>query len=166
MKMEYPEKEDNMGRLKELRKITDAKLMTVADEEKRISAASHLYGVSLAAALLAKKRGLNDELACMAAMLHDMHAYLSGSYEDHAHKGADLARKILQEAQLTNEEETETICSMIYHHDDKHIIDSEMDELLKDADVIHHCFNDPSKAVKEKEILRYNALCEELGLNR
>ena len=31
----------------------------------------------------------------MAAMLHDIHAYKSGSYDDHAHLGADLARKIL-----------------------------------------------------------------------
>ena len=29
----------------------------------------------------------------MAAMLHDLHAYQTGSYDDHAHKGAELARK-------------------------------------------------------------------------
>ena len=40
-----------------------------------------------------------------------------------------------------------------------------MDELLKDADVIHHTLNDSSKAVKEKEQARYDALCEELGLS-
>jgi uncharacterized protein len=29
----------------------------------------------------------------MAAMLHDLYAYKSGSYDDHAHKGAELARQ-------------------------------------------------------------------------
>ena len=39
-----------------------------------------------------------------------------------------------------------------------------MDELLKDADVIDHCFKDASKPIKEKEQKRYDALCKELGL--
>ena len=57
------------------------------------------------------------------------------------------------------------ICSMIYHHDDKHVTDSPMDEVLKDADVIHHCFHDLSKPVKEKEKTRYEALVREFGLD-
>ena len=78
------------------------------------------------------------------------HAYKSGSYDDHAHKGAALAREILGELGLTDEAETDTICSAIYHHDDKLVVDGPMDEVLKDADVIHHCKNDLSKAVKDK----------------
>ena len=100
----------------------------------------------------------------MAAMLHDLHAYKTGSYEAHAHKGAELAREILNELKLTDETETEIICSTIYHHDDKLVVDSPMDEALKDADVIHHCMNDLSKTVKEKEQARFDKLCEEFGL--
>ena len=33
-----------------------------------------------------------------------------------------------------------------------------MDEILKDADVLHHTLGDPTKAVKEHEIERYNDL--------
>ncbi len=153
-----------MGRLKTLRNYIAAELVSMGDREKRDSALLHLNGVSLAATLLAEKRGLNSELAAMAGLLHDMAAYLSGSYEDHAHKGADYASKVLQQLNETTEEETELICSMIYHHDDKHTVDSPLDEVLKDADVIHHCFNDLSKPVKEKEKARFNALIEELGL--
>lgn len=153
-----------MSRLKDLRKIIDAKLMDV-DETKRNSAVAHLYGVSLAGTIIAKKRGLDPELVSMAAMLHDMAAYLSGSYDDHAHKGAVLAKEILGELNQTDEEETALICSMIYHHDDKLVTDSPYDEALKDADVIHHCFNDLSKPIKEKEQKRFDSLCEEFGLN-
>ena len=153
-----------MGRLKELRKIVNAELNQMEDADKRISAVAHMYGVSLAAVMIAKKRGEDPELASMAAMLHDLYAYRTGSYEDHAHKGAELAREILEKLGLTDEKETELICSAIYHHDDKLVTDAPMDEVLKDADVIHHCMNDLSKEIKEKEQARYDRLCEEFEL--
>ena len=153
-----------MSRLKELRKYVDAELQKMEDKDKMISTVAHLYGVSLAATMIARKRGEDPELASMVAMLHDMHAYKTGSYEDHAHRGAELARGILTQLGLTSEEETEIICSAIYHHDDKLVVDGPMDEVLKDADVIHHCMNDLSKAVKEKEKARFASLCEEFGM--
>ena len=153
-----------MSRLKDLRKYVNAQLMQMEDPEDRISAVNHLYGVSLAATMLARKRGLDPELAAMSAMLHDLHAYKSGSYDDHAHKGAELAREILTELGLTNQEETEIICSAIYHHDDKRSVDAPMDELLKDADVIHHTMNDTAKPIKEKEQERYDRISEEFDL--
>ena len=155
-----------MSRLKSLRKYVESELNKMEDPDKRNSALVHLYGVSLAATMLAKKRGLDPELASMAAMLHDMHAYKTGSYDDHAHKGANLAREILGELKLTDDAETEMICSAIYHHDDKLVVDSPFDEVLKDADVIHHCFNDLSKDVKEKEQARFDSLCKELMLTK
>ena len=153
-----------MSRLKELRTYVDAELNMMEDADKRTSAIAHLYGVSLAATMIAKKRGLDPEIASMAAMLHDLHAYKSGSYDDHAHKGADLAREILGELKLTDEAETDMICSAIYHHDDKLVTDGPMDEVLKDADVIDHCLKDSSKPLKEKEQARYDKLCAELGM--
>lgn len=153
-----------MSRLKELRKYVDAEINKLEDSDKRTSAIAHLYGVSLAATMIAKKRELDPEIASMAAMLHDLHAYKTGSYDDHAHKGADLARKILGELKLTDGTETDIICSAIYHHDDKLVVDSPMDELLKDADVIDHCLKDSSKAVKEKEQARFDKLCAEFGM--
>ena len=153
-----------MGRLKELRKYVESEINKMEDPDKRNSALVHLYGVSLAATMIAKKRGFDPEIASMAAMLHDLHAYKTGSYDDHAHKGADLAREILGELKLTDDNETEMICSAIYHHDDKLVTDSPVDEVLKDADVIHHVMNDLSKDIKEKEQSRYDMLCEEFGM--
>ena len=106
-----------MSRLKELRKVVDAELNKMESPDKRIGAVNHLYGVSLAATMIAKKRGLDPELAAMAAMMHDLAAYKSGSYDDHAHRGAEL-----------------------------------------------DCMNDLSKAVKDKEKVRFEALCREFGM--
>ena len=143
-----------MSRLKELQTFVDGELNKMP-EEKRVSAAAHLYGVSLSATILAKKRGLDAELAAMAGMLHDLHAYKSGSYDDHAHLGAELAKEVLEKLALTSPAENEIIRSAIYHHDDKLETDSPMDEVIKDADVIHHCMNDMSKDIKESRTLSF-----------
>ena len=49
-----------MGKLKTLREYVDKEIEKFP-EEKRVSATAHLYGVSLAATILAKKRGLNED---------------------------------------------------------------------------------------------------------
>ena len=92
-----------MSRLKELRNYINEELYKIEDLDERSAAFIHLYGVSLASAMIAKKRGLDPELLSMAAMLHDLYAYKSGSYEDHAHKGAELAREILNRLNLTTD---------------------------------------------------------------
>ncbi|MCI8801982.1 MAG: hypothetical protein HFG01_01395 [Oscillibacter sp.] len=58
-----------------------------------IDAAAHLSGVSLAAVMPAKRRGL--ELAAMTAMLHDLRTCQNGSCDGHALQGAALAWGIL-----------------------------------------------------------------------
>ncbi len=154
-----------MSRLKELRKYVNSVLYKMEDEDKRSSAIVHLNGVALAATMLAKKRGFDPEVAAMAGVLHDLHAYKTGSYDEHEHKGAELAREILEELELTSSEETDMICSAIYHHGDKLVVDGEFDELLKDADVISHTLNDPTKDIKDKEKVRFENLCIEFGMN-
>jgi len=51
--------------------------------------------------MIAKKRRQNSELAAMSGLLHDLWAYKSGSYDDHAHHGADYARKVLGKIEIT-----------------------------------------------------------------
>lgn len=157
-----------MSRLKELRKFVDKKLAKwIDDDVDRAKAEAHLCGVSFAAAVIAQRRGMSPqqiELLQIAGMLHDVYAYKTGSYEDHAHKGAELAGQILDELKLTSPEENSLIQSAIYHHDDKAAVDSPADEVLKDADAMHHIYNDLSKPVKDKEAARYTALKKEFGI--
>ena len=150
-----------MSRINDLQKYIHKVLKGMDDNQKRAAAVAHLHGVSLAAVMIAKKRGENAELAAMAGLLHDLYAYKSGSYDDHAHKGAEYARKVLDELGITSADETDIICSAIWHHDSKAEVDSPMDEILKDADVIHHSLGDPTKEIKPHELARYNRLCIE-----
>ena len=154
-----------MSRIKDLQKKVHKVLSkSMEDNQKLASAVAHLHGVSLAAVMIAKKRGEDPELAAMAGLLHDLYAYRSGSYDDHAHRGAEYAKEVLMDLGITDERETEIICSAIYHHDSKDVVDSPMDEVLKDADVIHHTLGDPTKEVKEKEKTRYERLCAEFEM--
>ena len=155
---------DTMSRIKELQKQVHKVLEKIEDNDKRAKAVAHLHGVALAAVMIAKKRGEDPELAAMAGLLHDLHAYKSGSYDDHARLGAEYARKLLEKMELTTPEETDIICSAIRHHDSKEETDAPMDEILKDADVIHHSLADPTKEVKEHEQERYVRLCDEFGM--
>ena len=150
-----------MSRIKDLQKQV---FKVLADTDEPMKAMAHLHGVSLAAVMIAKKRGQDPELAAMAGLLHDLWAYKSGSYDDHAHLGADYARKVLGKMEITTSDETDIICDAIWHHDDKANVDSTFTEVLKDADVIDHCLKDSSKPVKEKEQARFEALCAEIGL--
>ena len=154
-----------MSRVKDLQKQVHKILKGMEDNQKRAGAVAHLHGVSLAAVMIAKKRGEDPELAAMAGLLHDLYAYKSGSYEDHAHKGAEYARELLEKMDITTADETQIICSAIRHHDSKAECDAPMDEVLKDADVIHHSLGDPTKEVKAHEQARYESLCREFGLN-
>ena len=152
-----------MSRIKDMQKQVHRVLEKMEDGDKRLKAVSHLHGVALAAAVLAKKRGESAELATMAGLLHDLYAYKSGSYDDHAHLGADYARKLLEKLAITTPEETDVICAAIGHHDSKAETDGPMDEILKDADVIDHSLSDPTKEVKAHEVARFGKLCAELG---
>ena len=102
-----------MSRIKELQKQVHKVLEKLEDGDKRLKAVAHLHGVALAAAVLAKKRGQDPELATMAGLLHDLYAYKSGSYDDHAHLGAEYARKLLGKLELTTEAETDVVCAAI-----------------------------------------------------
>ena len=153
-----------MSRIKALQKQVHKVLDKLEDGDKRAKAVAHLHGVSLAAVMIAKRRGEDPELAAMAGLLHDLHAYRSGSYDDHARLGAEYARKLLEKLALTAPEETEIICSAIRCHDNKAETASPMAEVLKDADVLHHTLADPTKEVKAHERERYLRLCEEFGL--
>ncbi len=136
----------------------------MTDYEERRCAYLHLYGVSQACALLSIKRKENVELAIIAGMLHDIYSYTNMDSQDHAHKGSEMARSILDALQIFNVDEIDLICSAIYNHSDKSLIHSSLDEILKDADVLQHVMYNPLCGIKQQEERRYNSLKKELNL--
>jgi len=153
-----------MDRIETLRKHIDEILLKMTNVEERRCAYIHLYGVAQFSALIALKRGENDELAVMAGMLHDIYSYAEMDTVNHARKGATLAKEILTSLRLTNDDETKMICDAIYTHSDKETVHSDFNEVLKDADVFQHCLYNPAFEIMEHEKIRYKMLKLEFGI--
>jgi len=124
---------------------------------------SHLYGVQRFCTLLAMKRGLDPEIAATCGMLHDIYQVTAGTTENHAVKGAEVAEKILKATKQYSAEEINVITTAISRHSKKKKIHEPYDEVLKDGDVMDHCFYNPVFPILEKEIVRYNNLLREFG---
>jgi HD superfamily phosphodiesterase len=137
----------------------------MTDTFERRCAYLHLYGVSQSCALIALKRGENVELATMAGMLHDLYTYKFNNSENHAENGAVLAREVLNELQLTDDNETDMICSAIHDHSSKGSFHSAFDEVLIDADVMQHGLHNMTTPVMDHEKERFNNLMNEFGID-
>ncbi|MCL2372117.1 MAG: HD domain-containing protein [Defluviitaleaceae bacterium] len=150
------------NRLEVLRLEVD-RLIFENQQEKVRFYIEHLYSVSRYCALLAKKRGLNIEIAMAAGMLHDI-ANVNGCSGDHALEGAGQAEALLAATGLYSRDEIKLITTAISRHSDKNETHEPYDELLKDADVMSHCFYNPEFPISKWELGRYISLLEELGL--
>ena len=152
-------------RIEMIREIVSGLLEQTSDPVLRADGYVHMFGVTQACVLLAMKRGEDIELAAAAGYLHDIATYTSGAPTDHAHRGADLARQILEDTSLFSVDEMERICSAIRCHSDKRTEHGPLEEILKDADVMQHCLYDPGYVAK-KEKDRYKKIRKELGIRK
>ena len=153
-----------MDRIEKVRVIVDEILLNMKDAEERRCAYLHLYGVAQACAMLALKRNENVELSVIVGMLHDIYSYANMDSNNHAHKGAEMARNILNTLNLFNEDEKNLICAAIRNHSDKSMVHGWLDEILKDADVMQHVLYNPLFDMKEHEQKRFSFLMKEFDL--
>ena len=152
------------NRVERLRQHIEKMSLDRPDVPERRQIYVHLYGVSQACALIALKRNESIELATMAGMLHDIYTYTCLDSQNHAEKGALLAKEILEQLKLTSSEETAVICSAIHNHSAKARKHSAFDEVLIDADVMHHWLHNATKPVMPHEEERVRSLIKEFGL--
>jgi 8-oxo-dGTP diphosphatase len=122
----------------------------------------HIYSVARYCSLLAVKRNLNQEIGMTCGMLHDI-ANVTDGGGNHSLKGAEQAELLLKTMNLYNDEEIKIIITAISRHSDKQAIHEPYDELLKDADVMSHCFYNPDFSGSDSEIRRYTNILIELG---
>lgn len=152
------------NRLEELRKMLD-RIVIDNEPDKICMYASHMYGVSKFCTLLAVKRNLNAELAATCGMLHDIGYMAGGSSDKHAIEGEKQAKALLKKMKTYDDNEIRIITTAIANHSDKCTIHDDYSELLKDADVMDHCFYNNNFSIAEWEIDRYNHLLVEFGVN-
>lgn len=153
-----------MDRLELIREKVDQEINKLQKEETRKFAYIHTYGVAQAAALLATIRKADVELACIAAMLHDIALYTENCpHAVHAKRSSEYAEKLLNETKAFTEEEVQIIRNVIAVHSDKmsrH--DGTISEILKDADVLQHYLYNVNIKLSEKDNYRLFYLLEAL----
>lgn len=150
-------------RIEKVRAYVDDVLLHIDNRAERRCAYLHLYGVAQACALIAKKRQGNVELAIIAGMLHDIYSYKTMDHQDHAHKGAVMAKEILNELGIFDDKEIDMICDAIYAHSDKAVTHTSFTEVLIDADVLQHYLYNPFFDVSESSKMRLESLKTEFG---
>jgi uncharacterized protein len=123
-----------------------------------------MYGVAKFCTLLAIKRNMNIELATTCGMLQDIHYMTGGSSDDHAIKGAEQAKVILETMNLYSDYEINTIINAISRHSNKSTVHEPYDELLKDADVMDHCLYNADFPIADREVFRHEHLIKEFDL--
>lgn len=115
--------------------ILDSNISDSKRESSVVWELKHSSGCIQIARILAQKRGLDVELAEIAAALHDIRVIETGKYKDHASLGAVAAGKILDEEGGFSEKEKKTILDAVRHHSEKDVESADpYVELIKDAD--------------------------------
>jgi HD superfamily phosphodiesterase len=152
-----------MNRLDQVRAAVDEILEKQTDRQLMRDGYVHLYGVSLCAADLAMRRGLDAQCAAIMGLLHDIAKYQTGVDRGHEKRSAEAADTLLKAMGAFNEDETTCITEAIVLHRQKRKVHGAYAELLKDADALHHYLYPPGD-VSNKEKKRLTALSEEIGL--
>lgn len=153
-----------MDRLELVRSKTDKIMAALSNEEDRKFAYLHSYGVAQSACYLAIIRDLDVELAGIAGMLHDIAVYaLNCPHAQHAQRSAELARGIMEELDVFQQEEIIAVTNAIALHSDKMTsTDSRFAELLKDSDVLQHYLYNPNIPLHDQDKFRLFYLLENM----
>ena len=137
----------------------------------------HICQVSQICTLLAIQRVENVELAAMAGLLHDIATLRKHDVEpykiqgftkaNHGELGAEIAMEILNELNITSQEENEIICNAVKNHYNNFTeTDTPIDEIVKDADVFAHWIS--SVSVLSENVRgnrnRWDRVCRELNI--
>lgn len=113
--------------------------------------------------LIAANRGLDLELAKVCAVLHDYFKFTRNMAYEHALRGANLAKQVLDESNLFTRAEIEIIVHAIAEHSNKDRVGKSMDEALKDADVLASWAENPAKQLSAAREKRMENLRKELN---
>ena len=76
----------------------------------------HTAGCCQIGRILAQKRNLDVEIAEIICAMHDIWVIVTGKYSEHAKKGAEYAKKMLEKTGDFSKDEIETIAEAIRHH--------------------------------------------------
>jgi len=96
----------------------------------------HMASCAKVGLILARRRGIDGELAAIACAVHDIGRIVTGRHKDHAEAGFEPVQVFLKSLGFMTDEEIAQIAPAVRNHSKKGEIGTPLEELVKDADLI------------------------------
>lgn len=149
-------------------------LRMLSDEERDLPirwSVMHMYSSSQLAKIIALRRGLDMELASIAAALHDIAVIITKKTENHAENSESYVKEMVDKynnkcrknlPMITEEEEIVLIDAIKKHSDKETYSEDAFVELLKDVDAIDRYLH----GIKSEDayLERCSRVLKELGI--
>lgn len=98
----------------------------------------HISSCAKLGYILAEERGLDPEIAACACAVHDYGRIVTGKQKDHGEIGYEYVKNFLIKTGLFKENEIENIAISTKNHSKKGEIGSDLEEIVKDADILDY----------------------------
>jgi len=123
----------------------------------------HASSCSRVAQILARKRGIDVEMAAIAAAVHDYGRIVTGKQQNHAEAGFEPLKEFLINLGIFTDNEIQLLTDTCRRHSNKHEVGNDLEEVIKDSDVLDcHLYGEEIK--KEPHKMRLNQVLKELGI--
>ena len=132
-----------MKRYLEIEKVVYQELEKNCFGNKKRQGYRHLFGVSTLCIAYSQYVQLDCELCAIMGLLHDYSVYKNNTSFNHAQLSSELARKMLEESLLFENEEIDIIVQAIKNHSTKNKRHDRYSELLKMCDVVDSYLHEP-----------------------
>jgi uncharacterized protein len=140
----------------ELLKVIDVQDDAVPRDETLDWERLHMGSAASIAWTWALQRGVDPELAALAAAVHDFGRIITGRQENHAEAGYLPVQRFLWNTCLFTAEEIIIIAEAVKNHSSKTVVGTPVEEIVKDADVIScHQYSLPFD--RPEKLARYEA---------
>ncbi|WP_256257543.1 MULTISPECIES: CHAP domain-containing protein [unclassified Paenibacillus] len=151
-------------RLDSVRFIVQEMITSIGSETRKQAASVHLYGVSAFASLLAKKRGLDQEPAAIAGLLHHYYFYKTGIHEFPGPNSSEAVRPLLRDMKTFSGEEQMTMLKAIFYQEDGSRVHGPYEEIVKDACMLQAYFQHTGCSFPPPNAFRLRRVLHELGI--
>lgn len=138
-----------MNRYDEIEEIVYQDIEKNCFGNKKKQGYRHLFGVATLCLQLSYQFGLDPELCAIMGILHDFSVYKNHSRLNHAFMSSQLAKQILEQSSLFNQNEIDIVVNAIFHHSSKEKTDDDYSELLKLCDVMESYLHEPDMVVDQ-----------------
>lgn len=119
----------------------------------------HMISCAKIGQLLARQRGVDEEMAAIACSVHDYGRIVTGRQVNHAAAGYEPLLGFLRETGLVTPAEAELLARAAKNHSSKHEVGSPLEEIVKDADVLN-CYQYGMPAERPEQKKRLQAMLE------